>query len=203
MGSTQLAGMLGSVDAETALDWHLTGNIFPPCNGPADLAMAQKAIDLCKEGNGDEPVIVKLGDCDVEAIESNKGAPLTNEEKEAPVFLTNPDGEKATADDLVEDWHLEFFVEGDEDDDDDEEPRKFYRHVVMIEVLSERELTDAELNIPNLYSEMQDGELVGIVTTETANEEMDGKTTADKLYAMGSEPAFFQLNDDGTPLDED
>jgi hypothetical protein len=83
--------------------------------------MAKRAIELGREGKYEEPVEVKLRDCDVAAVEARKGSPLTEAELDQPIFLNKPNGEKVTAADLLDEWHLEAFVEADLDDEEDPE----------------------------------------------------------------------------------
>jgi len=110
MGATALAGMLEVADQDTVLSWHLTNNLYPPLNGPADMVMAKRAIALGNEGKFGEAVEVKLGDCDIEEIERRKGSPLTEDELAKPIFLQNGSGRKVTAGEIVEAWHLDDFL---------------------------------------------------------------------------------------------
>ena len=69
--------------------------------------------------------------------------------------------------------------------------RKFYRTIIQIEVLSETPYSSTDLE--KINDDITNGDQVGDVTIITDSEEMDGKTCADKLAAMGSESDFFCL----------
>lgn len=79
--------------------------------------------------------------------------------------------------------------------------RKFYKNVVTITVLTEEPIEDGT-DLDAIHEEISVGgwvgSSVGIVTTE-----LSGKECADALYAVGSEPGFFQLDDNGRSEDED
>jgi hypothetical protein len=55
--------------------------------------------------------------------------------------------------------------------------------------------------LADLGREIDQGEWVGNIEV-VAQEELTGKEAADALYAAGSEPGFFQLDDDGRELNE-
>jgi hypothetical protein len=69
--------------------------------------------------------------------------------------------------------------------------RKFYRTIIQIEVLSETPYSSTDLE--KINDDITNGNQVGDVTIITDSEEMDGKTCADKLKEMRSEPDFFCL----------
>ena len=69
--------------------------------------------------------------------------------------------------------------------------RKFYRTIIQIEVLSEEPYSSTDLE--KINDDITNGNQVGDVTIITDSEEMDGKTCADKLSSIGSEPDFFCL----------
>jgi len=72
----------------------------------------------------------------------------------------------------------------------------FYRNVITVEVISDRELTG--MSVEEIVSAMNYGDCVGI--TDFSLVELSGKETADALYEFGSEPAFFGLDDDGVEI---
>lgn len=82
--------------------------------------------------------------------------------------------------------------------------RKFYRHKVVVEVLSESPVVDDLLaDLETLAYEIDEGDWSGQVEVVLNNEELDGKQMADCLRAQGSDPGFFRLCDDGSEQDED
>jgi hypothetical protein len=80
-------------------------------------------------------------------------------------------------------------------------PRKFYRTVYTLEVLSEEPVPDIT-SLDDLHYQTQFGEYSGITHRESS-EEVNGKTMADLLMKQGSEPGFFKLDEQGNDTDED
>lgn len=73
--------------------------------------------------------------------------------------------------------------------------RKFYKTTFTIEVLSEEPLGD-ELTLSQIDYAITEGPCVGF-TLLNRQEELTSKQMADALYEAGSDPGFFQLDDDG------
>ena len=81
--------------------------------------------------------------------------------------------------------------------------RKFYRNVVQIVVLTEDEPLGG--GVPTLSSieyEINYGDCVG-GELSIDSKQISSKQVADALYDLGSEPGFFQLDDDGNSVDEE
>ncbi len=79
--------------------------------------------------------------------------------------------------------------------------KKYYRTVVEVVVLSDtpyEELFPHD-NLAFIAREISDGDCVGAVTV-TKQETTDGATMAKALYAAGSEPSFFMLDNDGNEV---
>lgn len=76
---------------------------------------------------------------------------------------------------------------------------KYYKTRVCIDILSEEPLGDVDLE--DIAYEIDQGEWVGGLV-EMSEQVVTGKEMADALYAVGSEPGYFRLNDDGTPADD-
>lgn len=77
--------------------------------------------------------------------------------------------------------------------------RDFRRSVFTFEVLSEGPIPEGYS--PNdILAEAGEGEFVG-AWRSVGEERLDAKATVSALYRMGSEPAFFQLNDEGEDVD--
>jgi hypothetical protein len=77
--------------------------------------------------------------------------------------------------------------------------RNFYRTVFRIEVLSEEPY---EYNgLEQLGVDISTGDCSGKVTEEI-NEKINGETAARLLLEQGSEPSFFQLDDDGKDIEQ-
>ena len=60
MGRLALEDMLNHADADTALDWHLRGNHFPPIH-PDFHPSAKQAIELCNARQGQTPITMPNG----------------------------------------------------------------------------------------------------------------------------------------------
>lgn len=75
-------------------------------------------------------------------------------------------------------------------------PRKFYRTVISVEILSEEPYPpDPELT--DVAEDITSGGCSGCVSEIVSNEELSGKDMATCLRAQGRDPGFFGLTDDG------
>lgn len=77
--------------------------------------------------------------------------------------------------------------------------RKFYRTVVQVEVLSE-EPYDFE-DLEQVRYDITEGHCSGQVTT-LPTEEVDGPAMAKLLRGQGSDPEFFELDEQGNDVDD-
>lgn len=77
--------------------------------------------------------------------------------------------------------------------------RKFYRTVISVEVLSEEPYNPESLE--GIAHDIIEGDCSGRWNV-VSSKEVDGVEMAQLLYEQASEPAFFQLDDDGNDLDE-
>lgn len=74
----------------------------------------------------------------------------------------------------------------------------FYKTIIQIEVLSEDKPVD-DLDLRQISYEIYDGDCVG-ASSLISKQELTGKECANELYDLGSEPEFFNLDDDGNSL---
>lgn len=82
--------------------------------------------------------------------------------------------------------------------------RKFYRTVYQIEVLSEEKFdNEGGMSLTDIDNAITDGDCSGRVTFIVNNEEKTGKEMAELLKEQGSDPEFFQLDENGNDLEED
>jgi hypothetical protein len=72
--------------------------------------------------------------------------------------------------------------------------RKFYKTIIVIEVLSEEPVPDG-ITLAEIYNEFMFGDWSGKWEIET-REEMDAHEMRYALLDQGSSPDFFRLNDD-------
>jgi hypothetical protein len=79
--------------------------------------------------------------------------------------------------------------------------RKFSRRVFKFEVLSEEPL-DGDFTLADLDAMTGTGDCVGQFLDDDGNETLDGAQMANALSAAGSEPGFFQLDDNGDDIDQ-
>lgn len=75
-----------------------------------------------------------------------------------------------------------------------------YRSVLTLTVLSEEDIADREIG--HILEACDTGDCV-LASTGFDKEEIDGKAMADALYAAGSDPGFFMLDDDGRKVDDE
>ena len=79
--------------------------------------------------------------------------------------------------------------------------RTFYKKRITVEFLAEDPFIDG-CNLGALYNEaINGGYSMGIVSEE--NISLKGKQTAKELMKQGSDPSFFQLNEDGSDMNFD
>lgn len=78
--------------------------------------------------------------------------------------------------------------------------RKFHRTVFYVEVLSEVPLSD-DLTLEDIHHEITTGDCSGVFNM-TVNESVDGPAMAKLLQAQGSDPGFFNLDEEGDDFDE-
>jgi hypothetical protein len=78
--------------------------------------------------------------------------------------------------------------------------RKFYRHVIMVEVLSEEPYNFQSLE--GVEHAITSGDCSGTWTV-AINETIDAATCAKQLMAQGSDPEFFRITPQGEETDND
>ena len=78
--------------------------------------------------------------------------------------------------------------------------RKFYKTIFSVEVLSENPIEQI-VDLDDLNYMITDGDCSGDIDSE-GSEEIDGATAAKLLIKQGSDPGFFQLDDNGNDLTE-
>jgi hypothetical protein len=78
-------------------------------------------------------------------------------------------------------------------------PRKFHKTTFTIEVLSEEPLSHP-LALEDIAGMITDGDCVG-GPLKYVESSLTPKECADALYAFGSEPDFFQLDDEGNEVE--
>jgi len=76
--------------------------------------------------------------------------------------------------------------------------KKFYKTIFTIEVLSEDRPCDVN-TLADLHYAITEGDCCS--KWSERGEQITAKECADALYDQGSEPGFFQLDDDGNPLE--
>ena len=80
--------------------------------------------------------------------------------------------------------------------------RKFYRTVIHAELLSEEPILPMSLR--DVDYQITEGYLSGeLLESNPDNEILDGPTAAKALIAQGSDPEFFELDEDGNDIEED
>lgn len=81
--------------------------------------------------------------------------------------------------------------------------RKFRKHKVVLEILSDDETFNPEgMSLSQMAQSIEDGPCVGRTYLEgTGVMDLTPKQMADALYEFGSEPGFFQLDRNGNETD--
>ena len=75
--------------------------------------------------------------------------------------------------------------------------RKFYKTTITVEILSESD--PSSLSLDNMLQVITFGEDSGMILDEKI-QVIDGKETAQRLVVHGSDPEFFQLDENGNDL---
>jgi hypothetical protein len=81
--------------------------------------------------------------------------------------------------------------------------RKFYRHVIQVEVLSEYKIAMENMDLDNIHQIITDGDCSGMVEVKIANQVVSEKEMAELLEKQGSDPGFFNLDKDGKSTEEE
>ena len=81
--------------------------------------------------------------------------------------------------------------------------RTFYRTLIHVEVLSENPVAFEHLS--QVAEAIYDGDCSGKWEhdDEIVNQEVDGKIMAKLLLNQGSDPAFFQIDENGDDIEDD
>jgi hypothetical protein len=82
-----------------------------------------------------------------------------------------------------------------------DQPRKFYRTVIEVEVLSEDFYAYGEKDLADIAYDITEGHYNGNVEVKVGNEVIDGPTAATMLIRSGSDPGFFSLDADGNEVE--
>lgn len=77
-------------------------------------------------------------------------------------------------------------------------PRKFYRTIYSVEILSQEPIP-GELDLHTVLGMAQDGDYSGR-NVKTCQDEINAKDAATFLKVHGSEPAFFSIDDEGNEI---
>jgi hypothetical protein len=75
-------------------------------------------------------------------------------------------------------------------------PRKFWKSVVTVTVLSEGDPITENWDLEDIRREIDCGDMVGEVEISSAYR-ITRKEVVKEIYEMGSNPSFFSLNDKG------
>ena len=78
--------------------------------------------------------------------------------------------------------------------------KKIYRTVIQVEVLSEYPIEES-LSLSDIQRECDEGDFSGKWKTIVDNQPISGKVAANFTIAQGSNPEFFQMDEDGNELD--
>ena len=78
---------------------------------------------------------------------------------------------------------------------------KIYKSVLRVEILSEEPLPDS-ISLRTIDYEITNGEWSGAMDWESHNAELHGVEGVKALMDQGSDPEFFQMDEDGNKLEE-
>lgn len=75
-------------------------------------------------------------------------------------------------------------------------PRKFYKTVVTVTIISEGSPINEDWDLEDIRREIDCGDMVGEVAIHSTKK-LGRKDTVKALYDMGSDPDFFGMDDKG------
>lgn len=78
-------------------------------------------------------------------------------------------------------------------------PRKFYKTIITLEILSEEQIPD-DMTLDNIYAEAMDGGYSMRQVGTWKETELSGKQAVKALKKQGSDPGFFNLTNKGEEL---
>lgn len=79
--------------------------------------------------------------------------------------------------------------------------RKFYRTIIMVEVLSEDEPIKEDVSLGDIQYEITEGHHSGVIKSFKSTL-LSGRQAVKALLAQGSDPGFFSLNLDGSQTED-
>ena len=77
--------------------------------------------------------------------------------------------------------------------------RKFYKTVIRVEVLSEDYPISEDLSLAEIHHAITEGDCSGVCAFDPPRQ-LTGAEAAEELMEQGSDPGFFQLNEQGDSL---
>ena len=80
--------------------------------------------------------------------------------------------------------------------------RKFYRTVIQVEILSEEPYHLGSKDLDDIRFDIIEGDCSGAITDIVINEQLDGKQVALALQNQGSDPEFFQIDEEGNDIND-
>lgn len=81
--------------------------------------------------------------------------------------------------------------------------KKLYRTIIRFEILSEEKIGDG-LSLSDIDEMTTNGHCSGrFLKSEEQDKIIKGKAAADATKAQGSDPEFFQMDENGNELEED
>lgn len=78
--------------------------------------------------------------------------------------------------------------------------KKIYRTVIQITVLSEEPLPDG-MGLDELVANCEDGDFIGKFEDKEVNVPITGKEAAEAVIVTGSDPEFFQMDNEGNEIE--
>ena len=78
--------------------------------------------------------------------------------------------------------------------------KKLYKSVLKIEVLSEEPLPD-DVTLNTTQYEINQGDWSGLIEWDYKNAEIVGAEAVNAVQNQGSDPEFFQMDEDGNEMD--
>lgn len=81
--------------------------------------------------------------------------------------------------------------------------KKLYKSVLKVEVLSEEPMGECSISLSDLDYQITEGECSGKIEWESIDAEVVGAEAVKECDEHGTDPSFFQMDEEGNELEED
>lgn len=128
------------------------------------------------------------------------GARLVRKSK-TDVVVENEHGTEFPVSDLSEDELETFYLVVK--DMPQAKLKTIYKTTIKVEILTDEPVDFGQESLKSICYEMDEGEWSGKIDIVKQNTQLKGKKAVSEVKKQGSDPSFFNLDEDGNDLDEE